>query len=340
MISNPAIKSLSSVNSSSLEIKPPQGRGSPRVSVITIFLNAERYLDEAIQSVFAQDFQDFELLLVDDGSSDRSTAIALDYAQRLPCMVRYLGHEGHANRGMSASRNLGIRGARGGFIAFIDADDVWEPRKLSEQVAIMEAHPELGMVCGAVRYWRSWAGQADRILPTGARQDEVIPPPVASITNYPLGRAFAPCPSDLLLRGDLVRAIGGFEEHFTGPRQMYEDQAFLAKLYLEAPVYFSSKVWLNYRQHPNSCVATVTRDGRYDEVRQYFLAWFEGYLSTRAARSSAPVGRRLRRALWPYRHPRLRLFVMPCASLIGRLRRKVRLVLANALRSIFNSSEA
>jgi glycosyltransferase involved in cell wall biosynthesis len=241
---------------------------------------------------------------------------------------------------MSASRNLGIRGARGGFIAFIDADDVWEPRKLSEQVAIMEAHPELGMVCGAVRYWRSWAGQADRILPTGARQDEVIPPPVASITNYPLGRAFAPCPSDLLLRGDLVRVIGGFEEHFTGPRQMYEDQAFLAKLYLEAPVYFSSKVWLNYRQHPNSCVATVTRDGRYDEVRQYFLAWFEGYLSTRAARSSAPVGRRLRRALWPYRHPRLRLFVMPCASLIGRLRRKVRLVLANALRSIFNSSEA
>jgi glycosyltransferase involved in cell wall biosynthesis len=327
MISDPTTKS--SLSSSSVENKPPQVRSSPRVSVITIFLNAEGYLAEAIQSVFAQDFRDFELLLVDDGSSDRSTAIALDYARRFPCEVRYLQHEDHANRGMSASRNLGIRGARGGLVAFIDADDVWEPRKLSEQVAIMETHPELGMVCGAVRYWRSWAGLEDRILLTGARQDEVVPPPVASMTNYPLGSAFAPCPSDLLVRGDLVKAIGGFEEHFTGPRQMYEDQAFLAKLYLEAPVYFSSKVWLNYRQHPESCVATVKRDGRYDEVRQYFLVWFEAYLTSRGTRSSAPVRRRLRQAMWPYRHPRLHLFVMPCANLIGRLRRKVRLVLAN-----------
>jgi glycosyltransferase involved in cell wall biosynthesis len=327
MISNPATKSLSAVGSSPFGIVQPQVKRSPRVSVITIFLNAERYLDDAIQSVLAQDFQDFEMLLVDDGSSDQSTPIARDYAQRFPCKVHYLEHEGHANRGMSASRNLGIRNAQGGLMAFLDADDVWEPRKLSEQVAIMEAHPELGMVCGAVRYWRSWAGQEDRILPTGARQDGVVAPPVASITNYPLGSAFAPCPSDLLLRGDLVKAIGGFEEHFTGPRQMYEDQAFLAKLYLEAPVYFSSKVWLNYRQHADSCVATVKRDGRYDEVRQYFLAWFEEYLKTRAARSSAPVGRCLRRALWPYRHPRLHLFVMPCANLIERVRRKLRSML-------------
>ena len=340
MIRDPATISPRSVMSSSLGIKAPQDGGCPRISVITIFLNAERYMDEAIQSVFAQDFRDFELLLVDDGSSDRSTHIALSYAERFPCKVRYLEHEGHANCGMSASRNLGIRCARGGLMAFIDADDVWEPRKLSEQVAIMEAHPELGMACGAVRYWRSWAGQEDRILPTGVRQDEVVLPPVASITTYPLGSAFAPCPSDLLLRCDLVKSIGGFEEHFTGPRQMYEDQAFLAKLYLEAPVYFSSKVWLNYRQHPDSCVATVKGDGRYDEVRQYFLEWFDGYLRKRAARSSAPVGRYLRRALWRYRHPRLHLLVAPCANLVRRLRRKVRLLLAALSRSISSPGEA
>src|SRR5258707_1101776 len=86
-----------------------RARTPPRVTVITIFLDAERYLDEAIMSVLRQDLPDWELLLVDDGSSDRSTTIALDYTQRFPDKIIYLEHEGHANRGMSASRNLGIR---------------------------------------------------------------------------------------------------------------------------------------------------------------------------------------------------------------------------------------
>jgi glycosyltransferase involved in cell wall biosynthesis len=327
MRNGPAVNPLSAARSPVFERDAAEGSRAPRVSVITIFLNAERYLEEAVQSVFAQEFKDLELLLVDDGSSDRSTAIALDYAKRFSHSVHYLEHHGHVNRGMSASRNLGIRSARGSFIAFIDADDVWGPRKLSEQVAILDAHPELGMVCGAVRYWSSWIGQEDRILLTGARQDEVVPPPAASVTTYPLGSASAPCPSDLLLRRDVVESIGGFEEHFTGPRQMYEDQAFLAKLYLEASVYFSSNVWLSYRQHPDSCVATVKRDGHYDEVRQYFLTWLEKYLKTRSTRSTAPVERRLRRALWQSHHPQVNRMIVRCVTLTGRLHRKAELVL-------------
>jgi glycosyltransferase involved in cell wall biosynthesis len=324
--SSPAINLLAPLRSSVLERDATEVSRAPRVSVITIFFNAERYLDEAIQSVLAQEFKDLEFLLVDDGSSDRSTAIALDFAKRFPHSIWYLEHPGHANRGMSASRNLGIRSARGSLIAFIDADDVWEPCKLSEQVAILDAHPEVGMVCGAVRYWRSWLGQEDQILLTGARQDEILPPPLASVTTYPLGSASAPCPSDLLLRRDLAESVGGFEEHFTGPRQMYEDQAFLAKIYLKASVYFSSKVWLSYRQHPESCVATTKRDGRYDEVRSYFLTWFQNYLKARSARSTA-VERRLRRALWQSRCARVGHRAMHCFALPARVRRKARLVL-------------
>jgi glycosyltransferase involved in cell wall biosynthesis len=337
MRGGPAKRPLSPVSSPVPKHDAPGSRPAPHVSIITIFFNADRYLDEAIKSVFAQDFRDLELLLVDDGCSDRSTAIALDYTKRFPHLVRYLEHEGHANRGMSASRNLGIRSARGDFIAFIDADDVWEPSKLSDQIAIFDAHPELGMVCGAVRYWSSWAGHEDQILLTGAQQDKVIPPPIASITTYPLGSAFAPCPSDLLLRRDLFEIIGGFEEHFTGPRQMYEDQAFLAKLYLEAPVYFSSNVWLNYRQHPDSCVATVKRDGHYDEVRQYFLRWFTEYLRTRLTRSTVPVRRRLRRALWQYRFPRINRLIKISLVLATRLHCKALLLVR---RSILRSSKA
>lgn len=274
---------------------------SPRVSVIIIFLNGEAFLPAAIQSVMGQTFQDFELLLCDDGSGEAASGIAKAWAARHPGKVFYLEHPGHVNRGMSATRNLGLDQARGEFVAFIDADDVWAPEKLADQAAIMDAHPELGMVCGTVNYWNSWMGGQDVLTPTGHVYDQVVPPPQASLNLYPLGNAAAPCPSDLLLRRHAVEGIGRFEAHFTGPKQMYEDQGFLAKLYLAWPVWFSSKVWLNYRQHEDSCVAEVTRDGRYGEVRQYFLTWFEGYLKDRPQLNSPALRGALDRAFWPYR---------------------------------------
>ena len=279
------------------------GAGGPLVSVIMIFWNAEAFFAEAVDSALAQTCGDFELLLADDGSTDRSTALARGYEAAHPGRVRYLEHPGHANRGMSATRNLGIAAARGRCIAFIDADDVWKPEKLAEQLAIMAAHPEAGMVCGAVEYWRSWSPDGeDAVVPTGHVADRLVPPPEAMLALYPLGSAAAPCPSDLLLRADAVRAIGGFEAHFTGPRMMYEDQAFLAKLYLSAPVYFSSRVWTRYRQHANSCVAAVTGDGRYHEVRRYFLEWLESHLAA-LPDVDRRVAAALQRALRPYRHP-------------------------------------
>ena len=81
--------------------------GCPRVSVITPFLDNEIFLPEAIESVLAQTFKDWEYLLVDDGSGPKATAIAKQYANRFPGRVRYLEHARHLNRGISASRNLG-----------------------------------------------------------------------------------------------------------------------------------------------------------------------------------------------------------------------------------------
>lgn len=277
----------------------------PRVSVITIFLDAERYIEEAIASVLAQDYGDLELILVDDGSREPCASLARACAERHAPFVRYVCHSGHVNRGMSASRNLGLSLAQGEFVAFIDADDVWAPGKLREQLAIFARHPELGMVAGAVRYWYSWDGGEDTVIPTGHVQDRVLRPPEATLRLYPLGSAAAPCPSDLLLRREAVRAVGGFEEHFTGQRQMYEDQGFLAKLYLASPVYFASQVWLDYRQHPQSCVSEVTRGGHYGAVRGYFLDWFDTYLRAQPVAPPAAVRAALDRAHRPYTHPRL-----------------------------------
>ena len=288
------------------------------MSVITIFYNAADYLAEAVESVLAQDFDGFELLLVDDGSDDGSSEIARGFASSEHGRVRYFQHAGRQNRGMSASRNLGIEHARGELIAFIDADDRWHPEKLREQVALLDRFPQVAAIFGTVNYWRSWSGGADRLVKTGHVQDVPVAPAEASLALYPLGRAPAPCPSDMMVRRSVARALGGFEESFTGPLQMYEDQAFLAKLYLSETVYFAGQCWLDYRIHDKSCVAEVLRNGQYDSVRKFFLDWLSNYLDTFGGDVPRPVRLRLMLAQLPYCVPGLRQNVR---SLTKHLRR-------------------
>src|SRR5919112_704968 len=254
----------------------------PLVSSIITFLNASKFIQEAIDSVLAQTHENVELLLVDDGSTDESTQIALGYAEHFPEMVRYLEHEGHENRGAAAARNLGLRQARGEYIALLDADDVWLPRKLEEQVAILESHPEAGMVYGLSQYWYSWTrspedAHRDHTLKLGVQTDTLFEPPALATLLYPLGRGTAPCPSDLLLRREAVERVGNFEEAFRGMYQLYDDQTFLAKVYLNEPVFVAGKCWDRYRRHPDQCMAVVREAGQEQSVRLAFLQWLAEY---------------------------------------------------------------
>jgi glycosyltransferase involved in cell wall biosynthesis len=276
----------------------------PRVSVVCPFFNAEIYLAEAIESVLAQDYSDFELLLVDDGSTDRSTSIAADYAARESERIFYLEHPGHQNRGATASRNAGLRAARGELVAFIDSDDRWRPSKLREQVDVLDREG-VDAVCGAVNFWSSHAGGQDRVVPTGHAANRPVAPPEALLEVYPLGKADPPCPSDLLMRRSIVDAISGFEEEFTGPLQLYEDQAFLAKFFLEGTIYFDERVWLDYRLHDTSCTAQVNRAALQPAIRRYCLEWFENYVRGTRHRHNPRVRLAVMRALRPYRHPHL-----------------------------------
>jgi glycosyltransferase involved in cell wall biosynthesis len=140
-----------------------------RVSVVLIFLDAERFIEEAIESVLAQSLTDWELILVDDGSTDGSVAIAKRAADADP-RIRYVEHPGRVNLGRSESRNVGAALASSPYLAFIDADDVWDRTKLAEQLDLLEREPDLAMVCGAMVYWHSWnplAEKPDRLILTG-----------------------------------------------------------------------------------------------------------------------------------------------------------------------------
>jgi glycosyltransferase involved in cell wall biosynthesis len=275
------------------------------VSVIIIFLNAERFIEEAIESVFAQLYDQWELLLVDDGSNDGSTTMARRRAEKYPERIRYLEHTNHQNRGMSASRNLGIRHARGEFIAFLDADDVWLAEKLKRQVAILKAHPEAGMVYGSTQLWHSWTGEPkdgsrDTLQPIGVQPNTIVNPPNL-LARYLSKRAITPAPSDVLLRRETVDAVSGFEESFRG---MYEDQVFFAKVCLKTPVFVSGECWDRHRQHPNSACSVWRGTGEYysAEVALMFLNWMEDHLSEHNMRGTE-TWKILQRALLPYRHP-------------------------------------
>lgn len=109
---------------------------NPLVSVIIPVYNGERYLAEAIDSSLAQTYQPMEIIVVDDGSTDKSANIAKSFKD-----VRYYQQ---TNQGVSVARNVGLASVRGGFIAFLDADDIWTPNKLDTQINYLLKHPHVG----------------------------------------------------------------------------------------------------------------------------------------------------------------------------------------------------
>ena len=253
---------------------------SPLVTVIMIFFNAGKFIDEAIASVAGQTHTEWELLLVDDGSTDASTAIARRWASRDPGKIRYFEHPGHRNLGMSASRNRGIQEACGAFVAFLDADDVWLPRKLEEQLAVMRVQPRAAMVYGRTEIWFSWTAQEtdrdrDHTLDLGVPLDTLVEAPALLLLLLE-NRVQTPTTCSALLRRAVFNQVGGFQAAFRG---MFEDQAFFTKVCLQFPVYVSGRLWARYRQHSESCCARAEAEGTSRESRLALLRWIRRYFA-------------------------------------------------------------
>lgn len=262
---------------------------TPAVSVVVIFRDEERFLAEAIESVLAQTVDDWELLLVDDGSTDHSTGIARSYAEGRPDRIRYLDHPGHANRGMAASRNRGISEARGRFVASLDGDDVWRPTKLAIQLDALGRHPGAAMTYGPLLRWRSWTGEAgaadlEDLMGVGRRKfgrhplaGQVVEPPV--LARLMLDDDYL-IPGGALIRTDALRSVGGYEESFPG---LYEDAVVMFKLALEVPIHVDDQVTYLYRMHPESSTNRTSSSDDIDRLRGVYLDWVAAHLDRRGA---------------------------------------------------------
>lgn len=273
------------------------------VSAIICFYNEEKYLSESIESVVNQSYSDWELLLVDDGSRDGSTEIAIRYSRKYFGKIKYLDHTGHNNKGLSASRNLGISSAVGEFIAFLDADDAWMPEKLQLQVDLLKGNSEVDLICGATKYWYSWQStdKKDDLIFVGTEQNKFYRPPELIKILYPLGQGAAPSMSGLIIKKEALLRVGGFEEEFKG---MYEDQVFLCKNYLNNNVWVSNICFDNYRQHDESMFHVAMKAGEYNKIRFYFLDWLKNYLKKQGVEDKK-VEQLLKKAMFPYEFPLL-----------------------------------
>jgi glycosyltransferase involved in cell wall biosynthesis len=117
------------------------------ISCIIPVFNGERYLREALDSILAQTYRPLEIIVADDGSTDGTAAVVASYGEK----VTYLRQN---NAGPAAARNLGLSAAREEFVAFLDADDLWHPEKLAQQMARFQARPELDLCVTHVQnFW-------------------------------------------------------------------------------------------------------------------------------------------------------------------------------------------
>jgi hypothetical protein len=183
---------------------------------------------------------------------------------------------------------------------------------------LLARHPDVGMVYGPTLYWFDWPG-----APTPQRQDYVsdlwvrpnrrYAPPELLTRFLTSGGGAVPCVGSLLVRRDIARAVGGFEDHF---RSTYEDQAFLSRICLAEPVYVTDECFDLYRQHPDSICAVARRQGSYDPhrpnaARRAYLEWLEAYLAARGV-VDARLLKALRFELLAYRRPlRYRIAAAP-----------------------------
>lgn len=222
----------------------------PTVTVLMAVHNAEPYLAEALDSLLAQTYRDFELLVVDDGSTDGSSA-RLDAYARSDRRIRLLRHE--RNQGLTASLNHGLAQARGRYIARQDADDRSAPRRLARQVAFLEAQPEVALV-------GSWYRQID---PEGLVLGAPSLPCQTTVLRWALHFYCPFVHSAVMFRRTVVPdAVGPYDGRW--PYAMdYELWTRIADQY---PVANLPEPLVDWRYHPTSM--TARRAPGFDQAQQ------------------------------------------------------------------------
>lgn len=230
----------------------------PLVSVIVPVYNGARYLSECLESVLGQTWQDFEIIVVNDGSTDESVEIC----SRFP-KVKIVCQE---NKGQSAARNRGVYEAKGKFIAFIDQDDKWYPEKLARQVPILE-RGKYGMVYSNV----DRIDEEGRIVERNFL-DKVSLQPKQSIRDC-LSQDMFILPGTVLMTKELFEKLGGFDEQLSG----YEDDDLFLRVFQHTRIYYIPEALMQWRIYPTSYSYTERMERSREIYLKKLLKMFPDY---------------------------------------------------------------
>lgn len=206
----------------------------PLVSVIIPAYNGDRFLAETIESVLQQTYPHWELIVVDDGSTDQTQQIVQGYCDRYPAQIRYYYQQ---NQGVARARTQGIKLAQGEYIALLDQDDLLLPEKLSLQVACFETDPAIGMVHSG---WRLINAQGEPLGVVEPWQEAPVLDAVNWIRRMP---AFF---SAMLFRREWLLRVGELNATY---RQVSDVDLIQRLVLLNCPTAWVKQITVLYRQH-------------------------------------------------------------------------------------------
>ncbi len=258
----------------------------PRISVLMSVFNGERFLEEAVGSILCQDFQDFEFIIVDDGSKDRTWSILTSFRDRRVHLIQNV-----VNIGLTKSLNRGLSVASGDYVARQDADDVSLLQRLGVQAAYLAAHPTVAMVSGNVEYIDS-NGQV-----TG-RTDRRGSPEL--IAWHMLFRNYIPAHGQVMFRRDVVKAMGGYNESC----RYSQDYELWTRLVRNHRVVILPDLFLQWRRH-SANISTAQRAlqvGSFLAAMTRNLGWWQGHAWT-SMKEAAELSSLWRGEFWQVQNP-------------------------------------
>lgn len=219
---------------------------APKVSIIIPTYKHRDWVIETLNSVLAQTFSDYEILLINDGSPDDTASVVAPLVKRHGNVIRYFEQQ---NAGQANARNFGISHARGEFIALLDDDDLWPEDKLAWQVDVLRGDPDVVMVYGGMQLIDS-AHAAD----TG-KLDPGPDAPTGQIREQLLRRNRIWSPGQTLIRASALSRIGGLDETIWGA----DDWDLYIRLAALGRIEFRYRLALRYRKHAGNASQNAIR---------------------------------------------------------------------------------
>jgi len=247
-----------------------------KVDVLIPAYNAAKYLPAAIESVLAQTFEDWQIVLVDDGSTDNTSEVIAPYLQSHGAKIRYIRQQ---NRGLPAARNAGILASNSELLALLDADDVWLPCRLQESVEMMAERPAAGLSYGLVTHidpdnciGSTWEGNAGKDA-----QGHIAPQIYMRTINLP-------CPT-VTFRRTCVDQVGLFDETMRAT----EDRDLWLRIALRYEAAFIPKVLAYYRVSASSMSGDPERmlRAQLQFIQKHYGSPGCGFLARQAALARA-----------------------------------------------------